>query len=758
MAIIFNRMINRRLAFWMMIWMMIGIACTPSDEMELVRNGKSDFYLAPADGDSTALLAAYEIHHFIFEMTKVELAINPVDTKGLKKIILTGNPILSDSLSSKLKALKEDGFLKIVSQDSILIAGTDSTTTLYAAYQFLKEMGCMLFPDGEEYCPKTNHIHLKKEVKFYEPDFSHRQTSLYRLGDQRYQTWNRTERQDKIFGMFVHTFTHLISPAIYFEKHPEWFAYFNGKRNYESQLCLSNDEMTAEMIKNLGARMAAQPNKKFWSVSQNDYFNYCECEKCQEKYQKYGSYSGAYIEFVNKIAAAYPEKQISTLAYQFTRKAPLNIKPAENVNIMFCSIECNRSMPLAEDRRSASFVQDMKDWSLLTNNIYVWDYVVQFQNFLCPFPNFDVLQPNIQLFKDHGVDLLFEQGSGSNWSDFEEWKFYLIAELSWNCHASVDSLQEKFFNAYYGPAAEPVSAYYKLVKDEMNLVKDSIFLDIYGFPVLYANSFLKPEKMERYMQLLDSAELLAAADSFYLRHVWKTRVSPDYAYVDLAINNRLGNVSFVEQKDGTKMISAGMLQKLDRLLELARATGIVHVNEKAYSLDEYKEYVLRKAELQTADNLLDKAKVSLLTPSSPVYEVGGVTALNDRRFGGLHFRYNWLGFQGEHFEVIVELPEKEDIHKISMNFLTDEISWVFLPDEVTVSISEDGEKYQELAVAVPEKANTRNRITSVPVVFETPGLSTRFVKVRAQSMLVCPSWHRGFGNPSWIFIDELVVQ
>lgn len=752
--------VTRKIGFALLTALSLAFfpSCQPSNQVDLVRNGQSDFYIQAAADEPAAQLAATELQHFIKEMTGTEIPINPANPSELKKIHLSGKPLMPDSLTHRMSRLKEDGFFIHVSKDSILLAGTDSLTTLYATYTFLKEQGCMLFPDGEEFIPHKANLTLDVHSKFYEPDFSHRQVSLYRRADHRYEAWYKLEQQQKIFGMFVHTFTHLIPPSIYFKEHPEYYAWFNGKRNYESQLCLSNDAMTKELIQNLRQKMAEQPDKKFWSVSQNDYYNYCECDSCKAKYEKYGSYSGAYIEFLNKIADTFPDKQISTLAYQFTRSAPKNIIPRDNVNIMFCSIECNRSMPLAEDSRSASFVQDMKDWSAITDNIYVWDYVVQFQNYLCPFPNFDVLQPNVQFFKKHGVDLIFEQGSGGNWSDFEEWKLFLLSELTWNSKASTDSLQDIFFSAYYGPAAPAITKYYQLVLQSLNEKKDSAHLDIYGYPVFYTSSFLAPDKVTRYMQLLDSAEVLAANDSTALKHVWKTRVSPDYAYVDLAVNNRLGDIKLVHDKDGIKHINQALIDKLDLLIEHAHRTGITHINEKAYSLEDYREYVTRMAFLQALPNKLTQANVSLMTEPSPTYEVGGVNALTDGRFGGLHFRYNWLGFQGEHADIAINFPRPEAIKRVSMNFLTDELSWVFLPVSVSISISDDGKNYRMYKKVEIERTNTANRIASIPVVIETEGIQTPYLRVKAESILKCPHWHRGDGQPSWIFIDEIVVE
>jgi len=169
----------------------------------------------------------------------------------------------------------------------------------------------------------------------------------------------------------------------------------------------------------------------------------------------------------NSIAAEFPDKQISTLAYQFTRAAPQNIKPLDNVNIMFCSIECNRSMALIDDPRSADFVQEMKDWAALTDNIYMWDYVVQFENYLCPFPNFNTFQKNIRFFNENNVDMIFEQGSNTSWSDMKELKLYLLSKLAWDVNANVDSLTNRFFEVYYQEAAGPIRSYFDLVHQRL---------------------------------------------------------------------------------------------------------------------------------------------------------------------------------------------------------------------------------------------------------------------------------------------------
>ena len=48
------------------------------------------------------------------------------------------------------------------------------------------------------------------------------------------------------------------------------------------------------------------------------------------------------LKFVNQIAEHFPHKKIATLAYTYTRKAPLYTKPASNVVIQMCAIETAR--------------------------------------------------------------------------------------------------------------------------------------------------------------------------------------------------------------------------------------------------------------------------------------------------------------------------------------------------------------------------------------------------------------------------------
>jgi len=675
-----------------------------------------------------------------------------------KKAIYIGKPFANQIILDSLKQLKDDGFIISINKNGIWLTGNTPIANMYAVNTFLEDyLGCIKLSATEEYIPQKKITAFPDSYKEYNPDFDYRRLLFPGRKNQAYREWYKLEELDD-WGMFVHTFNKLIPPEEYFEKHPEYFSLVNGRRLQDAQLCLSNPDVIKTLINNLGAEMQKEPGKNIWSVSQNDTYNYCECDNCKKLYEMYGSVSGAYIYMANQIAKAYPNKQISTLAYQFTRSAPTHIKPLPNVNIMFCSIECNRSMPLADDPRSKSFVRDMKKWSALTNNIFVWDYVVQFKNYLTPFPNFPVLQPNIQFFKQNHVDMMFEQGSGGSWSDLSELKQYLIAKLLWDTQANVDSLASNFIKIYYGPASAYIQEYYETINQEIKAHARKEFLNIYGFPSAYTDSYLSPTLMQKYKQLMDSAEYIVKQDTKYLDRVKRTRLPVDFSWVDIAINNQFEEMPvFIESESG-KEINPLIIHLLDNIESYAKGNSLIRINERNLSPTVYKEYVLNKLEAMKKPNKLNQADIKVLSKYSDEYPVGGAKALNDQLFGPLDYRNNWLGFHGQDMEVEIDLKEETDIHEVQMNFLKAVNSWVFLPDTISIEYALDQTNYQKLAEQYGDNSDRGYLVKSIPFSFHFQPVKARYLRIKAKSMKSCPVWHRGYGKPSWIFIDEIIAN
>jgi hypothetical protein len=737
-------------AFWLII-------APAFSQQILIEKGKAKGHIIRSqDADSLTIKASRELQSVLYQMSGVVLPIkeHPGKTKTLR--IFIGKSWLPEPLLQRLEAdTMNDAFIIISTPQGIWLAGRNPIGDLYAVYTLLEEyLGCMKFAVGEEMIPETSLVAIPDTERLYSPAFHFRIPAFAGRWDPGFSDWHKVSNFNDWGRWWVHSFHRLVPPEVYFDAHPEYFALVDGRRLKDGQLCLGNLELMALLKENLAKEIALNPSATYWSVSQNDCYNYCECELCEKMVEEYGSISGAYIHMCNELATAFPDKQISTLAYQFTRSAPTNIKPLPNVNVMFCSIECNRSMPLTDDPRSADFVNDMRQWAALTENIFVWDYVVQFRNYLTPFPNFHVLQPNIRFFYENGGKMMFQQGSGHAWSDLSDLKQYLIAKLLWNPDLNADSVITRYIANYFGVASPYIQQYFDTIHDRMRHQQLEKRLDIYGFPVFYADIHLTPELLLHYEMLMDSAEEAVKHDPVLWQRVTRTRLPVDFALIDIALNINSKQLPWVLDD----RINPEMLRRLDLFVERCNHTGIEAINERKLTPAAYRSYVLNLSERMVAPNKLRTASVRILTPYSPKYPVGGREALTDRLLGGLSYHFNWLGFEGEDMVVVVDFENPVELSNVRMNFMQAVESWIFLPEHLLVEGSTDGVQFNTLAALNIDNTDRNYLDRSVPYRLDLEPAEVRYLRITAKSMRTCPEWHRGFGKPSWIFIDELIVE
>ncbi len=244
------------------------------------------------------------------------------------------------------------------------------------------------------------------------------------------------------------------------------------------------------------------------------------------------------IRFVNEVAKHFPSKIISTLAYQYSRHAPAITKPADNVQVMLCTIELNRSKPIEQESGSQSFVKDIVDWGKICKHIYLWDYTIDFAHSVSPFPNLHVLQPNIQFFTRNNVRAHFQQSNSMKGQEFAELKLYLISRLLWNPDINTASVMDEFLGGYYGKAAPWIKKYIGQLQSE--LIKSGEGLDIYGHPVSHRNGFLSAGNINDYNSYFDRAVDAVISDSAQLMHVKISRLPLQYAIMEIGKNDMFG--------------------------------------------------------------------------------------------------------------------------------------------------------------------------------------------------------------------------
>lgn len=154
----------------------------------------------------------------------------------------------------------------------------------------------------------------------------------------------------------------------------------------------------------------------------------------------------------------------------------------------------------------------------------------------------------------------------------------------------------------------------------------------------------------------------------------------------------------------------------------------------------------------------DKRQLELLSSYANEYNAGGRNALVDGLRGGDDFRTGmWQGYR-EDLELVVDLGEEMPISQVYLSCLQDVKSWIWMPKEVSVAISSDGEHFLELGSATPKTADNLYGGTHEDIGLSFPPTKTRYVRVQAAQYGVCPPWHIGADGESWLFVDEVLIQ
>ena len=260
-----------------------------------------------------------------------------------------------------------------------------------------------------------------------------------------------------------HSFFEILPPKVYFEKHPEWYSLVNGKREAK-QLCLANEEMKAEYIKETLRRLREDSSVDFIQVSQNDCGGCCECDRCKAMMDEDGGVpSGPHLRFVNDVAEAvekeFPSVRIDTFAYQFTRKPPKKTCPRHNVTVRLCASgsDLARALDDPSSQKNAAFAEVLPEWrEVAGGRLFVWNYLANFMGYMLPLPNFSRLGRDIRLFAANGAVGVFEQGDAlCSAGSFAPLMHYVASHLLWNPADDESRIVDEFLEGYYGKSAAP---------------------------------------------------------------------------------------------------------------------------------------------------------------------------------------------------------------------------------------------------------------------------------------------------------------
>lgn len=514
----------------------------------LAATGRSPYTIGlPAGASPSQRRAAGELQHFLGRMTGAVLPVADGPTSG---------PMIS------LKTTEEfgpEGFRLKTEGQNVTIEGGRQRGTLYGAYALLEKLGCRWYAQNCTVVRPAASLTLPALDEVQQPAFEYREIFITEACGKDWAARNRlngnfTELDASTGGKVVyypfgHSFYKLVPPEKYYALHPEYYSLTGGQRRAtNAQLCLTNPDVLQIAIGQVLRWAEEHPDANVFSVAQNDEDAWCECPACSRIEQEEGAHSGPILHFVNAIAAAvsrkYPDKWIDTFAYRYSERPPAKVKAHPNVRVRLAPIGACEAHPYAQCPQNRIVMEHLRGWARVTNKIYVWHYITDFNGYLAPFPNLDELGSDLAMYRRHNVAGLFLQGARSKGGGGElaELRSWMLARLLWDPQRDPQALIREFLGAWYGAAAPAMQQYLDLEHREVRLPPQGLGKSMF----LYRGPAFSPAFRPQAGRLFDSMDAATrqAGEDEQARRVRKERLSLEWYDLRKAKRFVVGDGSF----------------------------------------------------------------------------------------------------------------------------------------------------------------------------------------------------------------------
>lgn len=322
----------------------------------------------------------------------------------------------------------------------------------------------------------------------------------------------------------------------------EMLARTNGMA-HPTQFCFSSDkllDLTIHYILDNYGDGEATPTRI--TIGPNDNGIVCMCRRCEIAGNTPGNATPAVTNFVERLAARFPKHHFYIPAYSTVSALPDHHLP-QNVGVFLSAIDYPRAWNSKETPEAKAFFKLLADWQAITDNVYIWDYVCNFDDYLTPYPILYVMQDRFREYRKRGVKGIFLNGSGYFYSLQQEMYSFLLAHLLINPDADIRRMVED----YYQDAMPHVGSFYasSVMAMEERARRTQKVLPLYGG----MEEALKTYLSEREFREFYSVFLRAASMEMTHRErvlYEKTRQFVSFSFLEMCRLNGLKPGGFAE--------------------------------------------------------------------------------------------------------------------------------------------------------------------------------------------------------------------
>lgn len=453
--------------------------------------------------------------------------------------------------------LGPDGFLIKTQGQRIFIVGGGEKGTAYGVYAFLEnQLGCRFWSWDEESVPKKDVLKLGELDIREQPAFA-----LHDIMSQEAQT-DKNNFQYKSRAKATLQFTggnntlfNYLKP--YYKEHPEFLPLNEkGERKFNNlhlnYLAPSMPEVLATEIEKDVKKRKGNITDWIYALGQGDWYGgldqspeskavYAEEAWTDPHGIKRAGLVAPLLQMANKTSELlqkdYPGIRIGIFPYMSVDSPPGKTVPAPNVDIYLprlrygitLSVEeaASDANPNEKSRRKSQMIKDsIEQWTKLApGRMFIWEYGVNYNNFVKPLPDLRAMAQNIKYYHRIGVTGVMIQGNYTGFGgDLVVLKNWIWSKLLWNPDLDTDALLKEFCDGYYGPAAAEMMAYVNTLEDSVRKPAYAQYDEFYD-----GSAYLTKEVRTTLNADLDTAKakVQSTENAEYLRRVHEAAASLD---------------------------------------------------------------------------------------------------------------------------------------------------------------------------------------------------------------------------------------
>lgn len=268
---------------------------------------------------------------------------------------------------------------------------------------------------------------------------------------------------------------------------------FGSKATYEQTMAYILDQF-GEGTSDYSARICIMPQDNSLA---------CTCKQCRSLGNTDGNATPAVTSMVTRLAKRFPRHRFYTSAYRSTSTVPSKPLP-DNVSVLISASRLQHRVDFSNAKGYKEFCEHVEQWKRIAKNIYVWDYARNFNDYLTPYPCLHVMQSRLRLYRQLGISGIFVNGSGYDYSSFDDVQTAVLAQLMQDPDLDIDNAVSQYFKANYPVTAPLLTSYYLGL--EHRTVQTNHHLPMYSEDMReLVDSYLNAKEFTEWRAQLDKA-------------------------------------------------------------------------------------------------------------------------------------------------------------------------------------------------------------------------------------------------------------